>query len=175
MTNIECPKGCKQVLLSEKKLALHLALVHESYEDGRDIGLATIRSLEKVSDRTFFLMLKFPQCRSIKNGALFAKYIQYFIGTIVWDNIKGGYTPRNGNSIPYLEWELTLSQLESVRREREDLQAKDRKNYHADDGSMLYGHRCILPNEKDQAVAEVLERTKRSYYGRAGNIGGFNG
>jgi hypothetical protein len=160
-----CP-DCPEVLRSERAYNRHLAIMHESFSDGRDVSQATVLSLETKKDQTLFLLLKYPECRDPNNGELWTRVLQYFIGATLWDQNKQGVMLNAPEGVmPRQQWSHSLRQLEGYRRQRESLQEEDKK-YHNEDGSIRLEHRCIRPSETQIALAEASERAHRGYFGK---------
>jgi hypothetical protein len=166
----KCSK-CSAILQSIYAMHLHLASDHSSYENGEDIDMKTEYQLEKVGQRTLWLLINKPETRNPKNVWLWAMYLQrYSKGHIlIYDEKEQGWAINKENGILKSEdLKILFAEIETARRRRQDYQKADREMYHAEKG-IFFGrlHKCILPKEKDIILAnEKYEVMRKRYSGQ---------
>lgn len=168
-----CPHaGCGAVLGSRYAFYLHRADCHGEYEDGKVVEEKTAAQLEKVGARVTWLLLNRPETRNPKNTMLWAEYLQRFSPShiLCYDVAHGGWMLNRPEGVLKAEdFRELFAELETARRRRQDLQLADKAMYH-DPNSPVCGklHRCILPSEKDQILADEKQEAMRRHYGMVG-------
>lgn len=162
MKDIKCP-CCPLIFTSDRKYNAHLALEHEAFEDGENIGLATIASLDKKRDQVLFLLRKYKEARSPHNWPLFKQYTKWFSPghLIVWDAAAKSYQTNPKEGWDEEQVKLLFIELEGVRRARQLLQAQDKALWHKDGAPKP--HHCILPTEEAMVQARLVEEAYRKW------------
>ena len=120
----ECHKdGCHTTLVSRYSYSLHLAQLHNSYEDGRDITEKTYHQLSQVGSRVIYLLLNYPATRNPKNWPLWTQYLQRFSKShiLVYDEAQQGWVVNRQNGVLKAEGLKELfAELETARRRERD-------------------------------------------------------
>ena len=150
MSSHYCPI-CHETIPSEKKLNVHLALQHESYENGSHVRIESIRSLERVKDRVHYLLRKIPSTRS-SDWHLFLLYNRYFNGLYVYNADTQTVQFRTVIGVPVSEF-LHQTSFESIRRSRQWLQEHDS---------------TLKPSERVEALRGAKEASYRAYFAKGG-------
>lgn len=166
MTIHQCPY-CPALLPNAYAKALHLAEVHHAYENGEYVEGKTERLLTQVGARVLELLIHKPETRNPKNWPLWTFYLQrYGRGHIlVYDAARQGWMINQPDGVLKEDGLKALfAEIETARRRRQDYQRADRLLYH-DSASVIQSHICILPNEKDQLLAEEKYVVMRNHYG----------